>query len=181
MGFFSKLFGPKANFGKLDPENAEAFWQLTMQVQRLQGAPRAELLAQHGIRDEAQWNQIIVAMNAKHGQNPAAFSAAAYQASAQQTNQAMAGGMAAYGMTNSESIGGLTLQQLATVDAKIELNPAAQGQILAQFNLTPDGYQVAKSGWVQKMNLQGPNPVEAATLNGQYQMLLAQAKMPGNQ
>jgi hypothetical protein len=179
MGLFSKLFGPKADFGKLDPNDATAFWQLATQLNQTQGAARSALLAQYGIKDDAQWNQIVVALSAKHGQNPAAFSAAAYQVSAQQTQAAMAAATGGASLGGGEAIGGLTLQQLATIDAKLESNPAALPQLAAQFGTTPDAYQAAKAGWTKKLDYTGPNPVEAATLNGHYQMFLAQAKMNG--
>ncbi len=179
MGLFAKLFGPKADFGSLDPNDATAFWQLATQLNQTQGAARSALLAQHGIRDDAQWNQIVVALSAKHGQNPAAFSAAAYQVSAQQTQAAMAAATGGASLGGGESIGGLTLQQLASIDAKLETNPAAQSQVLGQFGLSPDAYQTAKAAWTKKLDYTGPNPVEAATLNGHYQMFLAQAKQSG--
>lgn len=178
MGLFSKLFGPKADFGKLDPNDATTFWQLANQLNQTQGPARSALLAQYGIRDDAQWNQIVVAMGAKHGANPN-FSTAAYQVSAQQTNAAMAAATGGASLGGGETIGGLTLQQLATIDAKLESNPAALPQLAAQFGISPDAYQTAKAGWTKKLDYTGPNPVEAATLNGHYQMFLAQAKMGG--
>ena len=198
MGFFdffkrkaSTPIGGTDDFGRIDPNDQQAFWALNSAFgQATMGGPDAQsaFFAKHGVRDQAHWQQIQYTLNTKWANAPGgaqAMSAAMYANSAAQTAAAAHSAMAMIPGIPAEELApieGLDLQTYARVQAAREQaggDPSALARAMARFALDETRFSLAQAGWQQRMTFGDPNrSVIVATLSAQYQMMLAQAKMP---
>ena len=189
MGFFdafkAKPAGATNDFGRIDPNNPQAFYAATTEFgQSVMGGPAAQqaFFAKYGLRDQAHWTQVQLTLTTKWANQPggaAALSAAAYANSAAQTAAASQAAMAQYPGVPAEELTPIEGFDLAGYAKLVAAREMGQPQVLAQLGVDEAKFNRIDAAWKQRMAFGDPNrAVIAATLSGQYQMALAQAKMP---
>jgi hypothetical protein len=195
MGFFDFLKGGKNNpantsdFGRIDPNNQQAFWAVTSEFGQaaMHGpAGQQQFFAKYGIRDQAHWSAVQATLMTKWANQPGgpeAMSASAYANSAAQTAALSQQAMAGIGAPPPEAtapVEGITLEQYAGICVAREGgNPQQIAAKMGQFQVDEARFARIDAEWKRRMDMSDPSrAVAAATLSGQFQMLLAQARMP---
>jgi hypothetical protein len=173
------IFGGKqkpVDFGKVNPDDIEAYWRVDHDVDQAERKGAGELaaaLAKWGLRDMAHWEQVKAALVERHGDNPE-FSMAASRVGYELQAQNMAG---SYQMPPQYSTPphGVTLDRYAAIKARLDLGQALAA-ILPEYQLDPARWQEVDATWSGRM---GPHAdafagqILRSTYHGMYQQAAA--------
>jgi hypothetical protein len=173
FALFSLLgFTRRVDFGKVDPNDVEAYWRLERDIDQAERKGRAELaaaLSAWGLRDMKHYEAVKEALNERHGNNPDFSMAAARVNFEAQMNS---GG---YQLPASYSVPphGITLDRYAAIKARIELGQEL-GSILASYQLNPSSWGVVEATWAERMG-PGADAMASAIFRSQFGAMHRQA------
>jgi hypothetical protein len=174
LGLFGK---PRPiDFGKIDPDDVEAYWRVDHDVDQAERAGPAQLaqaLATWGLRDMAHWEQVQGALAERHQANPQ-FAMAASRVQMQAQMASIAG---TYQLPPEYSTPphGITLDRYAAIRARLELGHPLPA-VLAEFQLDPARWSEVDRTWSWRMGPQADAlaaQILSSTYFGMHQQALA--------
>lgn len=171
------LFGgsAKIDYGKINPDDIEAYWRVDHDVDQGERAGPAELaqaLAKWGLKDMAHWEKVKEALAVRHNSNPEfAMAASRVQYEAQMANMAGSYQMPPEYATPPH---GITLDRYAAINARLELGQPADA-VLADFGLDSGRWVEVDRTWKWRMGPQA-DAMAANILGSSYFAMHQQAK-----
>ncbi len=172
------LFGgpAKVDYGKINPDDVEAYWRVDHDVDQGERAGPAELaqaLAKWGLKDMAHWEKVKEALAVRHNGNPEfAMAASRVQYQAQ-----MASVSSSYQMPPEYATPphGITLDRYAAINARLQLgHPHAA--VLADFQLDAGRWAEVDGTWKWRMGPQADAMaanILSSTYFGMHQQAMA--------
>src|SRR5262249_5047976 len=133
--------GGASDFGRIDPNNQQAFFAIATEFgQSAMGGPAGQqaFFTKYGLRDAAHWQQVQATLMTKWANQPggaAALSAAAYANSAAQTAAASQAAMAMYPGIPPEELVPIEGIDLATYAKLVAAREMGQPHVLAQMGV----------------------------------------------
>jgi hypothetical protein len=179
MGFIDALLGifsGKVDFGKIDPDDIEAYWRADHDIDQAEREGEAELaqaLARWGLADLAHWEKVESALLDRHKDNPA-FAMAASRVGFEVQMQSVAH---TYRIP-PEYVApphGITLDQYAAIKARIQLGHPL-GTVLAESRLDLPRWNEVDAMWSWRMGPQADAMaanILGSTYYGMHQQALA--------
>ncbi len=171
------LFGggnAKVDFGKINPDDVEAYWRVDHDVDQGERAGAAELaqaLAKWGLKDLAHWEKVKGALGERHSSNPE-FSMAASRVQYELQMKSMQG---SYQMPPEYASPphGITLDRYASINARLQLGHPLPA-VLADFQLDPARWTEVDNTWKWRMGPQA-DAMASSILNSTYMGMQQQA------
>ena len=178
IDLISSFFTPKPSFGKVNPDDIEAVWQVGYEVDQAERRGARELadsLARWGFEDREQWRRARAALRARHQSNPD-FAMAGARVRYRIRAQARAGACA---LPPSYAVEGVTLDRRAVLRARLELalpqGDEAVKRVLAEYGFDERRWWRIDAMWSHRL-LEPTDEVAAATLRSTWEQYLAIAR-----
>ncbi len=172
------MFGgsAKVDFGKVNPDDVEAYWRADHDIDQGERAGPAELaaaLGKWGLKDMDHWEKVKGALGERHVNNPE-FSMAASRVNFDEQMKSMAG---SYQMPPEYSTPphGITLDRYAGIKARLELGQPLDA-ILADCKLDGPRWAEVDGTWSWRMGPQADamaKNILSSTYFGMHQQALA--------
>ena len=180
MGFLDSILGlfggGKIDYGKIDPDDVEAYWRADHDIDKGERAGEAELvqaLAKWGMRSKAHWEEVGSALLDRHKDKPE-FAMACTRVSYELQMSSIAH---TYQMPPeyANPPHGITLDRYAAIRARIDLGHPL-GTVLAEHHLDLHRWNDVERTWSWRMGPQADAMaanILGSTYYGMHQQALA--------
>ncbi len=175
LDWIMSLFGKgRSEFGNLNPDDVDGYYRASHEIdqaERSGPAEHAAALARYGLQNGEHWEEVQGAFARRHQNNPDFMHAAARIGLEMQMKSVSEHYQ--FPQSYLEPIEGVSLEQLAQIQAVIESSGAAAAY--AKFGLDEARYQRISAGWQARMG-GNADAMAANILSGQFHTYLAQSR-----